>query len=155
MKSIIKKLNKREEILMVLLLTLLITSLLFFINYYLANLKEDSISSFQSSKVYYQKMELALADENQSQNTSQVNPSNLGSTISSLAREKNLSIDRIQPINETSYIVTINNGNFASIYAWIKDLDEQKSIIVSKASIRRSTSNPRNKIRAQIVLEII
>ena len=83
-----------------------------------------------------------------------IDSQNLASTISSLARNKGLSIDKIQPVDDNSYIVTINNGEFVSLFGWMKDLDEQRSISVTKASIKRSTSNPSNKIRAQMVLSL-
>ena len=99
-------------------------------------------------------MQILLLREDQNKSYEQIDSQNLASTISSLARNKGLSIDRIQPVDDNSYIVTINNGEFVSLFGWMKDLDEQRSISVTKASIKRSTSNPSNKIRAQMVLSL-
>ena len=97
-------------------------------------------------------MQLSLLRKEKIQSYDDSNSQNSASIISSLARSKNLSIDRIQPINDNSYIVTVNNGDFISLFSWIKDLEEKSSISITKASLKRSTSNPSNKIRAQVVL---
>ena len=97
-------------------------------------------------------MQLLLLKKEKNQSYGDISSQNSASVISSLARSKNLTIDRIQPINNDSYIVTINNGDFISLFTWIRELEEKGSISITKASIKRSTSNPSNKIRAQIVL---
>ena len=154
MKSLLTKLSRQEEIIIFSLLGLILISSLILINSKLNSLKNDAFINFQSSKAYFQNMQILLLKEDQNKSYEQIDSQNLASTISSLARNKGLSIDRIQPVDDNSYIVTINNGEFVSLFGWMKDLDEQRSISVTKASIKRSTSNPSNKIRAQMVLSL-
>ena len=122
------------------------------LNSKLNSIGNESELDFQKSKIYFQEMQLSLLRKEKIQSYDDSNSQNSASIISSLARSKNLSIDRIQPINDNSYIVTVNNGDFISLFSWIKDLEEKSSISITKASLKRSTSNPSNKIRAQVVL---
>ena len=152
MKSLLLKLNRRDEILLFLILVFLLLTGLVLLNSKLNSIGNESELDFQKSKIYFQEMQLSLLRKEKIQSYDDSNSQNSASIISSLARSKNLSIDRIQPINDNSYIVTVNNGDFISLFSWIKDLEEKSSISITKASLKRSTSNPSNKIRAQVVL---
>lgn len=152
MKSLLLKLNRRDEILLFLIFVFLLLTGLVLLNSKLNSIGNESELDFQKSKIYFQEMQLSLLRKEKIQLYDDSNSQNSASIISSLARSKNLSIDRIQPINDNSYIVTVNNGDFISLFSWIKDLEEKSSISITKASLKRSTSNPSNKIRAQVVL---
>tara|TARA_B100000131_G_scaffold308240_1_gene337368 strand:- start:143 stop:613 length:471 start_codon:yes stop_codon:yes gene_type:complete len=152
MKSLLLKLNRRDEILLFLIFVFLLLTGLVLLNSKLNSIGNESELDFQKSKIYFQEMQLSLLRKEKIQSYDDSNSQNSASIISSLARSKNLSIDRIQPINDNSYIVTVNNGDFISLFSWIKDLEEKSSISITKASLKRSTSNPSNKIRAQVVL---
>tara|TARA_Y100001970_G_C14203715_1_gene842650 strand:+ start:453 stop:923 length:471 start_codon:yes stop_codon:yes gene_type:complete len=152
MKSLLLKLNRRDEILLFIIFVFLLLTGLVLLNSKLNSIGNESELDFQKSKIYFQEMQLSLLRKEKIQSYDDSNSQNSASIISSLARSKNLSIDRIQPINDNSYIVTVNNGDFISLFSWIKDLEEKSSISITKASLKRSTSNPSNKIRAQVVL---
>ena len=152
MKSLLLKLNRRDEILLFLIFVFLLLTGLVLLNSKLNSIGNESELDFQKSKIYFQEMQLSLLRKEKIQSYDDSNSQNSASIISSLARSKNLSIDRIQPINDNSYIVTVNNGDSISLFSWIKDLEEKSSISITKASLKRSTSNPSNKIRAQVVL---
>tara|TARA_B100000287_G_scaffold375160_1_gene375440 strand:+ start:1249 stop:1719 length:471 start_codon:yes stop_codon:yes gene_type:complete len=152
MKSLLLKLNRRDEILLFLIFVFLLLTGLVLLNSKLNSIGNESELDFQKSKIYFQEMQLSLQRKEKIQSYDDSYSQNSASIISSLARSKNLSIDRIQPINDNSYIVTVNNGDFISLFSWIKDLEEKSSISITKASLKRSTSNPSNKIRAQVVL---
>tara|TARA_X000000368_G_scaffold413185_1_gene400830 strand:+ start:682 stop:1152 length:471 start_codon:yes stop_codon:yes gene_type:complete len=152
MRSFLLNLNRRDEIIGFLIFAIFTFFSLLYINSKLNSLEESSLSELEESKIYFQEMQLLLLKKEKNQSYGDISSQNSASVISSLARSKNLTIDRIQPINNDSYIVTINNGDFISLFTWIRELEEKGSISITKASIKRSTSNPSNKIRAQIVL---
>ena len=52
--------------------------------------------------------------------------------------------------------MSINQAEFKNLYAWLKELELKKGVVLSKASIRvNSTKGNISGIRAQLVLRII
>ena len=72
-----------------------------------------------------------------------------------MARSFNLTIDRIQPTEEGEIMVSINQTEFVGLYEWLRQLEMNKGITVSKASIRANSSRGTSSgVRAQLILKI-
>ena len=65
MKSLLTKLNRQEEIIIFSLIGLILISSLILINSKLNSLKNDAFIDFQSSKAYFQNMQILLLKEDQ------------------------------------------------------------------------------------------
>ena len=64
----------------------------------------------------------------------------------STSKEKNIQIDRTQPLNDNSIMVWVNEVNFIDLYDWMILMGEQGGEI-EKMNIRKSKQN---KVNAQI-----
>ena len=66
--------------------------------------------------------------------------------VNSTSKEKNIQIDRTQPLNDNSIMVWVNEVNFIDLYDWMILMGEQGGQI-EKMNIRKSKQN---KVNAQI-----
>ena len=77
---------------------------------------------------------------------------NISILVNSTSKEKNILIDRTQPLNDNSMMIWVNEVNFVDLYNWMIDMGEQGGQI-EKMNIRKTKQN---KVNAQlsIVLKI-
>ena len=66
--------------------------------------------------------------------------------VNSTSKEKNIQIDRTQPLNDNSIMVWVNEVNFIDLYDWMILMGEQGGEI-EKMNMRKSKQN---KVNAQI-----
>jgi type II secretory pathway component PulM len=71
---------------------------------------------------------------------------NISILVNSTSKEKNIQIDRTQPLNDNSIMVWINEVNFIDLYNWMILMGEQGGEI-EKMNVRKSK---KDKVNAQI-----
>ena len=71
---------------------------------------------------------------------------NISILVNSTSKEKNIQIDRTQPLNDNSMMVWVNEENFIDLYNWMISLGEQGGEI-EKMNVRKSK---KDKVNAQI-----
>jgi type II secretory pathway component PulM len=71
---------------------------------------------------------------------------NISILVNSTSTEKNIQIDRTQPLNDNSMMVWINEVNFIDLYNWMILMGEQGGEI-EKMNVRKSK---KDKVNAQI-----
>jgi type II secretory pathway component PulM len=71
---------------------------------------------------------------------------NISILVNSTSKEKNIQIDRTQPLNDNSMMVWINEVNFIDLYNWMILMGEQGGEI-EKMNVRKSK---KDKVNAQI-----
>lgn len=156
MKNIFNSLTRREQQLAVLGAVLASMFLLFFINSIFQDRKEESFLTYNQNQKLFLDLQKFLSLKSKYQTENKTDSDNLSSTVSSLARRFNLTIDKIQPTEEDEIIVSINQAQFVGLYEWLKELELKNGIVVSKASVRINTSRDADAgVRAQLVLKIL
>ena len=95
MKKIFNTLTRREQQLVVLGVALASMFLLFFINSSLQDKKEKSFLSYNQNQKLFLDVQKSLSLKSQYQSENKTDSSNLSSTVSSLARSFNLTINKI------------------------------------------------------------
>ena len=71
---------------------------------------------------------------------------NISILVNSTSKEKNIQIDRTQPLNDDSMMVWVNEVNFIDLYNWMILMGEQGGEI-EKMNVRKSK---KDKVNAQI-----
>ena len=71
---------------------------------------------------------------------------NISILVNSTSKEKNIQIDRTQPLNDNSMMVWVNEINFIDLYNWMILMGEQGGEI-EKMNVRKSK---KDKVNAQI-----
>ena len=71
---------------------------------------------------------------------------NISILVNSTSKEKNIQIDRTQPLNDNSMMVWVNEVNFIDLYNWMISMGEQGGEI-EKMNVRKSK---KDKVNAQI-----
>ena len=71
---------------------------------------------------------------------------NISILVNSTSKEKNIQIDRTQPLNDNSMMVWVNEVNFIDLYNWMILMGEQGGEI-NKMNVRKSK---KDKVNAQI-----
>lgn len=71
---------------------------------------------------------------------------NISILVNSTSKEKNIQIDRTQPLNDNSMMVWVNEVNFIDLYNWMILMGEQGGEI-EKMNVRKSKND---KVNAQI-----
>ena len=71
---------------------------------------------------------------------------NISILVNSTSKEKNIQIDRTQPLNDNSMMVWVNEVNFIDLYNWMILMGEQGGQI-EKMNVRKSK---KDKVNAQI-----
>lgn len=156
MKKIFNSLKRREQQLVFSAAIFSFVVILLLINSFLHNQKNEAVINYQKSESLYEDVNKSLSIKSKVLSEEKINPNNLSSTVSSLARNFSLTIDRIQPTENAEIIVSINQAEFKNLYAWLKELELKKGVVLSKASIRvNSAKGNISGIRAQLVLRII
>ncbi len=71
---------------------------------------------------------------------------NISILVNSTSKDKNIQIDRTQPLSEDSMMVWVNEVNFIDLFNWMVSMGEQGGQI-EKMNIRKSK---KDKVNAQI-----
>ena len=71
---------------------------------------------------------------------------NVSILVNSTSKEKNIQIDRTQPLNDNAMMVWVNEVNFIDLYNWMISMGEQGGEI-EKMNVRKSK---KDKVNAQI-----
>ena len=130
--------------------------ILLVLNSTLQGWKQESILHFDKNHKLLLIVQQSLTLKSQVSEIDKISINNLSSTVSSVARSFNLTIDRIQPSSEGEIMVSVNQTEFVNLYEWLRELELSKGIAVSKASIRVNSSRGKvSGVRAQLVLKII
>ena len=155
MKNTFLNLNRREQSLVVIFLVAIVLISLVLLNSYLRYQRGISEQNYLTTKQTYLDLQQAIKLKSEIRLEEPANISNINSVVSSLARSLNLTIDRIQPAGTGEIMVSLNQANFLALFEWIRQLEDSKGIIVSKASIRKnSTTSNQSEVRAQLVLKV-
>ena len=130
--------------------------ILLVLNSTLQGWKQESILHFDKNHKLLLIVQQSLTLKSQVSEIDKISINNISSTVSSVARSFNLTIDRIQPSLEGEIMVSVNQTEFVNLYEWLRELELSKGIAVSKASIRVNSSRGKvSGVRAQVVLKII
>ena len=156
MKKIFLSLTRKEQQLVVAAGVVFLLVILLVLNSALQDWKKESFLKFNSNHKLLSDVQKSLTLKSQFPKVEKINPNSLSSTVSSVARRFNLTIDRIQPTEEGEIMVSINQTEFVGLYDWLRELEMNKGITVSKASIRANSSRGTvSGVRAQLVLKIL
>ena len=156
MKKIFLSLTRKEQQLVVAAGVVFLLVILTVLNSALQDWKKESLLKFNSNHKLLSDVQKSLTLKSQFSKVEKINPNNLSSTVSSVARRFNLVIDRIQPTEVGEIMVSINQTEFVGLYDWLRELEMNKGITVSKASIRANSSRGTvSGVRAQLVLKIL
>jgi type II secretory pathway component PulM len=145
----INKLSNREQGLLLILVALIfLGSLSYFINY--LNNENKSLEKENQNIIsrlnYIESIPATVAANRK------LYSDNISILVNSTSKEKNILIDRTQPLNDNSMMIWVNEVNFVDLYDWMIDMGEQGGQI-EKMNIRKTKQN---KVNAQlsIVLKI-
>ena len=145
----INKLSNREQgLLLILLVLIFLGSLSYFINY--LNNENKSLEKENQNIIsrlnYIESIPATVAANRK------LYSDNISILVNSTSKEKNILIDRTQPLNDNSMMIWVNEVNFIDLYNWMIDMGEQGGQI-EKMNIRKTKQN---KVNAQlsIVLKI-
>lgn len=145
----INKLSNREQGLLLILVALIfLGSLSYFINY--LNNENKSLEKENQNIIsrlnYIESIPATVAANRK------LYSDNISILVNSTSKEKNILIDRTQPLNDNSMMIWVNEVNFIDLYNWMIDMGEQGGQI-EKMNIRKTKQN---KVNAQlsIVLKI-
>ena len=156
MKKIFLSLTRKEQQLVVATGVVFLLVILTVLNSALQDWKKESLLKFNSNHKLLSDVQKSLTLKSQFPKVEKINPNSLSSTVSSVARRFNLTIDRIQPTEVGEIMVSINQTEFVGLYDWLRELEMNKGITVSKASIRANSSRGTvSGVRAQLVLKIL
>ena len=143
MRFNLNKFSNREQILILSFIILIfISALIFFISW--LNTKNQSLEKENQniiSRLNYIKSIPSSVSSNRN-----LYSDNISILVNSTSKEKNIQIDRTQPLNDNSMMVWINEVNFIDLYNWMILLGEQGGEI-EKMNVRKSK---KDKVNAQI-----
>ena len=156
MKKFLLSLTRKEQQIFFVGGVVFLLVILLVLNSTLQGWKQESILHFDKNHKLLLIVQQSLTLKSQVSEIDKININNLSSTVSSVARSFNLTIDRIQPSSEGEIMVSVNQTEFVNLYEWLRELELSKGIAVSKASIRVNSSRGKvSGVRAQLVLKII
>tara|TARA_B100000378_G_C17746437_1_gene307950 strand:+ start:51 stop:521 length:471 start_codon:yes stop_codon:yes gene_type:complete len=156
MKKFLLSLTRKEQQIFFVGGVVFLLVILLVLNSTLQGWKQESILHFDKNHKLLLIVQQSLTLKSQVSEIDKVSINNLSSTVSSVARSFNLTIDRIQPSSEGEIMVSVNQTEFVNLYEWLRELELSKGIAVSKASIRVNSSRGKvSGVRAQVVLKII
>ena len=156
MKKFLLSLTRKEQQIFFVGGVVFLLVILLVLNSTLQGWKQESILHFDKNHKLLLIVQQSLTLKSQVSEIDKVSINNLSSTVSSVARSFNLTIDRIQPSLEGEIMVSVNQTEFVNLYEWLRELELSKGIAVSKASIRVNSSRGKvSGVRAQVVLKII
>ncbi len=156
MKKFLLSLTRKEQQIFFVGGVVFLLVILLVLNSTLQGWKQESILHFDKNHKLLLIVQQSLTLKSQVSEIDKISINNLSSTVSSVARSFNLTIDRIQPSSEGEIMVSVNQTEFVNLYEWLRELELSKGIAVSKASIRVNSSRGKvSGVRAQLVLKII
>jgi len=144
--------TRREQNLIVSLIVIMAFIFIISAFSYLESTKTNVNEDYISFKNQHKQLSSVLLLN--STNTKLINKDiNLISAVSGIAKNKNISIDRIQPSDSDEIIVSINNAEFSAVHEFLKELEEKMNIQVIKATIRKNSQSEASGVRSQLVLK--
>ena len=137
------KFSNREQILIFGLVILIFISALIFVISWL-NTKNQSLEKENQNIVsrlnYIESIPSSISSNRN------LYSDNISILVNSTSKEKNIQIDRTQPLNDNSMMVWVNEVNFIDLYNWMILMGEQGGEI-EKMNVRKSK---KDKVNAQI-----
>ena len=137
------KFSNREQILIFGLIILIFISALIFVISWL-NTKNQSLEKENQNIVSRLKYIESIPSSVSSNRN--LYSDNISILVNSTSKEKNIQIDRTQPLNDNSMMVWVNEVNFIDLYNWMILMGEQGGEI-EKMNVRKSK---KDKVNAQI-----
>ena len=137
------KFSNREQILLFGLIILIFISALIFVISWL-NTKNQSLEK-ENQNIVSRLNYIESIPSSVSSNRN-LYSDNISILVNSTSKEKNIQIDRTQPLNDNSMMVWVNEVNFIDLYNWMISMGEQGGEI-EKMNVRKSK---KDKVNAQI-----
>ena len=137
------KFSNREQILILGLIILIFISALIFVISWL-NTKNQSLEK-ENQNIVSRLNYIESIPSSVSSNRN-LYSDNISILVNSTSKEKNIQIDRTQPLNDNSMMVWVNEVNFIDLYNWMILMGEQGGEI-EKMNVRKSK---KDKVNAQI-----
>ena len=137
------KFSNREQILIFGLIILMFISALIFVISWL-NTKNQSLEK-ENQNIVSRLNYIESIPSSVSSNRN-LYSDNISILVNSTSKEKNIQIDRTQPLNDNSMMVWVNEVNFIDLYNWMILMGEQGGEI-EKMNVRKSK---KDKVNAQI-----
>ena len=137
------KFSNREQILIFGLIILMFISALIFVISWL-NTKNQSLEK-ENQNIVSRLNYIESIPSSVSSNRN-IYSDNISILVNSTSKEKNIQIDRTQPLNDNSMMVWVNEVNFIDLYNWMILMGEQGGEI-EKMNVRKSK---KDKVNAQI-----
>ena len=137
------KFSNREQILIFGLIILIFFSALIFVISWL-NAKNQSLEK-ENQNIISRLNYIESIPSSVSSNRN-LYSDNISILVNSTSKEKNIQIDRTQPLNDNSMMVWVNEVNFIDLYNWMILMGEQGGEI-EKMNVRKSK---KDKVNAQI-----
>ena len=137
------KFSNREQILIFGLIILIFISALIFVISWL-NTKNQSLEK-ENQNIVSRLNYIESIPSSVSSNRN-LYSDNISILVNSTSKEKNIQIDRTQPLNDNSMMVWVNEVNFIDLYNWMILIGEQGGEI-EKMNVRKSK---KDKVNAQI-----
>ena len=137
------KFSNREQILLFGLIILIFFSALIFVISWL-NTKNQSLEK-ENQNIVSRLNYIESIPSSVSSNRN-LYSDNISILVNSTSKEKNIQIDRTQPLNDNSMMVWVNEVNFIDLYNWMILMGEQGGEI-EKMNVRKSK---KDKVNAQI-----
>ena len=137
------KFTNREQILIFGLIILIFISALIFVISWL-NTKNQSLEK-ENQNILSRLNYIESIPKSVSSNRN-LYSDNISILVNSTSKEKNIQIDRTQPLNDNSMMVWVNEVNFIDLYNWMILMGEQGGEI-EKMNVRKSK---KDKVNAQI-----
>ena len=143
MRFNLNKFSNREQVLIFSLIILIfISALIFFISW--LSTKNQSLEK-ENQNIISRLNYIESIPSSVSSNRN-LYSDNISILVNSTSKEKNIQIDRTQPLNDNSMMVWINEVNFIDLYNWMILMGEQGGEI-EKMNVRKSK---KDKVNAQI-----
>ena len=137
------KFSNREQVLIFgLIILIFISALIFFISW--LNIKNQSLEK-ENQNIVSRLNYIESIPSSVSSNRN-LYSDNISILVNSTSKEKNIQIDRTQPLNDNSMMVWVNEVNFIDLYNWMILMGEQGGEI-EKMNVRKSK---KDKVNAQI-----
>ena len=137
------KFSNREQVLIFgLIILIFISALIFFISW--LNIKNQSLEK-ENQNIISRLNYIESIPSSVSSNRN-LYSDNISILVNSTSKEKNIQIDRTQPLNDNSMMVWVNEVNFIDLYNWMILMGEQGGEI-EKMNVRKSK---KDKVNAQI-----
>ena len=137
------KFSNREQILIFGLIILIFISALIFVISWL-NTKNQSLEK-ENQNIVSRLNYIESIPSSVSSNRN-LYSDNISILVNSTSKEKNIQIDRTQPLNDNTMMVWVNEVNFIDLYNWMILMGEQGGEI-EKMNVRKSK---KDKVNAQI-----